>query len=629
MAEKREATVGVFASRIIGEGSSLKKATLCRCIPSPLLAARFCSCWFSHCDKKMGQSPFTAAGRMNSFKSIVHSFMLFAVIFTALLMNVVDSSVAPPTTLDDVARTATKTTVLINKNNKKRLNADSMFAGIVEMEYAVRGKLVILADKISEELKQRQREKQEHQDGNDADDDDDKKKKSSSRKVYTFDKILYTNIGNPHALGQQPLTWPRQVLALVELPNAVGVDHPLAHKLFPVDAIERAREMKLALGGGGSGAYSHSKGTAAFRQDVARFIQARDGGVPANADDIYLTNGASSGIAMVLNALIANPNCGVMIPIPQYPLYSATIDLHRGQKVGYYLNEENGWQLDIPELERALQEAADKGIIVNSLVLINPGNPSGSVLTRENLHQVVQFCARHHLVVLADEVYQENVYDESTEFISCKRAAHECGLLDRDEIELISFHSTSKGVFGECGRRGGYMELVGIDPEVKDNLYKLAAAFLCSTVSGQVMTSLMVRGLKPGDVSYESHQAEMDAIFQSLKRRSQIVGNGLNAIPGFSCQPARGAMYGFPAVKFPQGVLDAAEKAGCAADALYCLSLLEKTGICVVPASGFATKDCKLRDGFRTTILPNEESMAKAVERIREHYADFCAQYKD
>jgi aspartate/methionine/tyrosine aminotransferase len=539
---------------------------------------------------------------MNSFKSLVHAFLLFLIII-APLMTEVQSSVAP---LDDVVATSAKPVF------KKRLNADSMFAGIVEMEYAVRGKIVMAADKINAEL-QRQQELQE----------DDKKKK------YPFDKILYTNIGNPHSLGQKPLTWPRQVLALVDLPDAVGVDHPMAHEMFPVDAIERAREMKIALGGHGSGAYSHSKGTAAFRHDVARFIEERDGGVPSDAEDIYLTNGASSGIAMVLNALIANPSCGVMIPIPQYPLYSATIDLHRGHKVGYYLNEENGWELNIPELQRALQEATDKGITVNSLVLINPGNPSGSVLTRENLHQVVQFCSRNKLVLLADEVYQENVYDESAEFISCKRAAYECGLLDRDDIELISFHSTSKGVFGECGRRGGYMELVGIDSNVKDHMYKLAASFLCSTVSGQIMTSLMVRGPQPGDVSYESHQAEMDAILQSLKRRSQIVSNGLNTIPGFSCQSSRGAMYCFPSVKFPQGVLDAAEKAGCAADALYCLSLLEKTGICVVPASGFATTQCKLRDGFRTTILPNEESMAQAVERIRDHYAEFCAQYKD
>jgi len=155
----------------------------------------------------------------------------------------------------------------------------------------------------------------------------------------------------------------------------------------------------------------------------------------------------------------------------------------------------------------------------------------------------VRFCSEHNLVLLADEVYQENVYDDDAEFVSCKRAAYETGLLDDDAIELVSFHSVSKGVFGECGRRGGYMELVGIDPGVQAQIYKLASAGLCSTVTGQIMTSLMVRGPNPTDESYDTHEAEKSAIFNSLKRRSKIVSDGLNEIPGFSCKPAEGSMY--------------------------------------------------------------------------------------
>ena len=170
------------------------------------------------------------------------------------------------------------------------------------------------------------------------------------------------------------------------------------------------------------------------------------------------------------------------------------------------------------------------------------------------------------------------------------------------------------------------MELVGIDQAVKDNLYKMAASSLCSTVSGQIMTSLMVRGPRPGDESYKSHEAEKSAIFDSLKRRSQIVSSGLDAIPGFSCQPARGAMYCFPSVQFPQGVLDAAKVKGVAPDGLYCLSLLQKTGICVVPASGFGQKQG--RYGFRTTFLPSERDMSEAIDRIREHYAEFCSEFE-
>jgi alanine transaminase len=151
------------------------------------------------------------------------------------------------------------------------------------MEYAVRGTVVIAADKINEALK-------------------------AGSMDYPFDHIVYTNIGNPHSVGQKPLTWPRQVLALVDLPEEVGVDHPEAHKIFPSDAIQRAKEIKIGLGGHGSGAYSHSKGVKLFREDVARFIEERDGGVPVDTEDIFLSNGASAAIGDVLNVLMADSN---------------------------------------------------------------------------------------------------------------------------------------------------------------------------------------------------------------------------------------------------------------------------------------------------------------------------------
>jgi alanine transaminase len=484
------------------------------------------------------------------------------------------------------------------------LTVDTMSQSLRRMEYAVRGNVVIAADKINEELKQ-----------------------VDSTKKYPFDHIVYTNIGNPQSVGQAPITWPRQVMALVDLPDSVGVDHPIAAKLFPADAIKRAKEIKIGLGGHGTGAYSHSKGVKSFRVDVANFMEARDGGVPADPEDIFLTNGASAGIGMVLNALIANDNCGVMLPIPQYPIYSATIEQLNGKKVGYFLNEANSWELNMEELERSLQDAKDQGIQVTSFVLINPGNPTGSVLSRDNIHDIVKFCSKHNLVLLADEVYQENVYDEKAEFVSCKRAAFETGLLQQDAIELVSFHSTSKGVMGECGRRGGYMELVGIDSGVKDQLYKLASAGLCATVTGQVMTSLMVRGPDKGDESYDSYHAQKKGIFESLKRRSKIVSEGLNAIPGFSCQPAQGSMYCFPSVEMPKGAVEAALAKGVSPDTLYCVSLLERTGICTVPATGFG--QATGRYGFRTTFLPPEDEMARAIDMIREHYLEFCAEYAE
>jgi aspartate/methionine/tyrosine aminotransferase len=154
------------------------------------------------------------------------------------------------------------------------------------MEYAVRGKVVIKADEINAELIS-----------------------NPENNPYPFDHIVYTNIGNPHSVGQKALTWPRQVLSLVDLPEEVGVDHPVASKIFPADAIDRARLIKKGLNGHGSGAYTHSQGPLMFRKDICKFIEERDDLEVGSTDpkNIFMTNGASSGINMILNALIADP----------------------------------------------------------------------------------------------------------------------------------------------------------------------------------------------------------------------------------------------------------------------------------------------------------------------------------
>ena len=137
------------------------------------------------------------------------------------------------------------------------------------------------------------------------------------------------------------------------------------------------------------------------------------------------------------------------------------------------------------------------------------------------------------------------------------------------------------------------------------------------------MTSLMLRPPLPGDESYELFQHEVDTIFNGLKERSQKLVEGLNKIPGITCQPAEGDMYAFPKVDVPQGALDKAKELGTTPDNLYALSLLEETGICVVPASGFG--QAKGRVGFRTTFLP--ETLDTAIEKFAEHHEKFVAQY--
>lgn len=229
-------------------------------------------------------------------------------------------------------------------------------------------------------------------------------------------------------------------------------------------------------------------------------------------------------------------------------------------------------------------------------------------------------------MVLADEVYQDNIYDDDKEFISAKKAAHELGLIEANAIELASFHSTSKGLYGECGHRGGYVEMVGFDEKVLDHFYKLASSGLCANSNGQIMTALMTRGPQPGDASYERHEQEKTTILTELKAKAKMMADGLNAIPGFKCQPAQGAMYCFPRIEnMPAKAIEAAKAANSTPDTLYALSLLRSTGICVVPASGFGQKPG--RYGFRTTFLPSIEEMEKALQQFARHHEEFCQKY--
>lgn len=291
-----------------------------------------------------------------------------------------------------------------------------------------------------------------------------------------------------------------------------------------------------------------------------------------------------------------------------------------GRQVGYYLDESLNWAVSREQLDKQYAKATKEGLEVKALAMINPGNPSGNVMTHCDIQVITEFCAEHGIVLLADEVYQTNVYAEGAQFVSAKKVALDCKLKN---LQLVSFHSTSKGLVGECGRRGGYMELHHIDPYVQSQLYKLASSELCSGVVGQLMTSLMVYPPRPGDESYELFKQENDAIYQGLKERSQKLVEGLNSIPGISCARAEGAMYAFPRIEVPEKAIEKAKELGTTPDNLYALSLLEDTGICVVPASGFG--QAKGRVGFRTTFL--HPDTVKAIDLFRQHHEKFVKEY--
>jgi len=474
------------------------------------------------------------------------------------------------------------------------LSVDTINPAVVGAQYAVRGELVLRAAEIKKQIK-------------------------ADPGSLPIKKVLECNIGNPQAVGQQPLSYGRQVQSLLAYPALMNT--PGAEKLFAPDAIARARsyldaETKV-------GAYTESQGLAIVRQEVADFITARDG-VPAVKENIFLTDGASKGVEFLLKLLLRGRDDGILVPIPQYPLYSAALALAQAHLLPYELDEEAGWSLPIAELEASLAAARRDGVSPRGLVVINPGNPTGNCLPLENMKDIVKLCAKEGLVLMADEVYQENIYQGSAPFHSFKKVAADLAG-EAAGLELVSFHSTSKGFLGECGMRGGYFELHGFDPDVQAQLLKLVSIGLCSNVMGQIAVGLMVKPPQPGEASHAKYVEERDTIMSSLKRRATKLVAGLNALEGVTCNEAQGAMYAFPSITIPQKAQAAAQAAGKPPDTFYALALLEATGIVVVPGSGFRQK--KDTWHFRTTFLPPEGDMDTVIEQMAAFHAGFMGQY--
>jgi len=475
------------------------------------------------------------------------------------------------------------------------LTVETINPAVVGAQYAVRGELVLRAAEIKKQI-------------------------AATPDSLPIKKVLECNIGNPQAVGQQPLSFGRQVQSLLAWPALM--DMPGASEMFAPDAIARAREYLEAETK--VGAYTESQGLSIVRHQVAQFISARDG-VPAIKENIFLTDGASKGVEFLLKLVLRGPDDGVMVPIPQYPLYSAALALAKAHLLPYELDEDAGWSLPIAQLEASLAEARAKGVSCRGLVVINPGNPTGNCLPLENMQEIVRFCKQERLVLMADEVYQENIYQGAAPFHSFKKVVASLGS-EAEGLELVSFHSVSKGFLGECGMRGGYFELHGFDPEVQAQLLKLVSIGLCSNVMGQIAVGLMVRPPQPGEASHALYASEREAIMSSLKRRATKLVAALNALEGVSCNPAQGSMYAFPSVTIPAKAQAAAAEAGKAADTFYALALLEATGIVVVPGSGFRQKEGTWH--FRTTFLPPEGDMDSVIAQMATFHAGFLDTYR-
>ncbi|KAK4190933.1 pyridoxal phosphate-dependent transferase [Podospora australis] len=476
----------------------------------------------------------------------------------------------------------------------RRLNVNNINPHVKAAKYAVRGELAVKSEEYRAYLQ-------------------------AGLSDLPFSEVISANIGNPQQLDQKPITFIRQVLSILENPLLLQKkDVLIDHLGYKTDVIERAEKLLKVVGS--VGAYSASNGVPAIRQSIAEFLERRDG-FPASQADIYLSAGASSGVNTLLHVICQNEKTGILVPIPQYPLYTASLSVLNATCVPYHLDESKNWGTDLAVLKESYERAKADGVDVRAIVIINPGNPTGASLTEEDIRSVIEFARQERLVILADEVYQTNVF--IGEFISFKRMLRQMQKEQPgayDNVELASLHSVSKGMVGECGHRGGYFELVGFDPEVQQEIYKFVSIMLCAPVIGQCLVELMVNPPKAGEPSHELYQKEYNAIFDGLKERATALHKAFEQMEGVECGTPQGSMYLFPTINLPEKAAQAAADEGRTPDEFYCMRLLEATGVCVVPGSGFGQKDGSLH--FRTTFLAPGTEWVGSIVKFHKEFMD-------
>lgn len=300
--------------------------------------------------------------------------------------------------------------------------------------------------------------------------------------------------------------------------------------------------------------------------------------------------------------------------------------------VPYNLSEGGDWGLEIFEVKRCLEEARIAGLTVRAMVIINPGNPTGQVLSVANQEEMVEFCRKEGLVMLADEVYQDNVYVEDRKFHSFKKVARSLGY-DENDISIVSFHSVSMGYSGECGRRGGYMEICGFGDDVMGEIRKVASVTLCPNIGGQILTSLAMDPPKLGDGCFEAFMAEKEDIRLSLAKRAKTLANAFGSLEGMTCNKVEGAIYVFPRIHLPTAAIKAAKAEGVSPDTFYACRLLDATGIAVVPGSGFHQVSGRNRATgtwhIRCTILLGEGKIEAMIARLKAFHESFMNEFRD
>ena len=358
--------------------------------------------------------------------------------------------------------------------------------------------------------------------------------------------------------------------------------------VFGFDAPEEIQQDMIHNLGNASG-YSDSKGIFAARKAVMHETQ-KQGIAGVTMDDIYLGNGASELIAMSTNGLLDDGD-ELLLPAPDYPLWTAATSLSGGTPVHYLCNEANGWMPDLDDIRRKITPRT-KGIVV-----INPNNPTGALYSDELLKAIVAIAREHNLVILADEVYDKVLYDG---------VKHTAIASLSDDVITLTFNSLSKS-YRSCGYRAGWLVVSGDRKSAADyveGLTMLSNMRLCANVPGQYAIQTALGG-------YQSIN-ELVGEGGRLRRQRDLAYELITAIPGVTCVKPQAALYMFPRLD---------PKISPIQDDRQCfLELLQQTRVMLVQGTGF---NWASPDHFRIVFLPHEDDLREAIGRISKFLAGY------
>ncbi|MCY7315464.1 MAG: pyridoxal phosphate-dependent aminotransferase [Rubrivivax sp.] len=360
----------------------------------------------------------------------------------------------------------------------------------------------------------------------------------------------------------------------------LNIGNVVAFGLMPPDEIvqDMIRNLPDAAG------YTDSKGLFAPRKAVVHYTQEK-GVKGVTVDDVYLGNGASELIQIAITALV-NDGDEILIPAPDFPLYTAVVGLSGGRPVHYICDEAAGWLPDIDDIRSKISPRT-RGIMV-----CNPNNPTGAMYPDAVLLQIVELARQHELVVFADEIYDKTVYDGATHTALASLA---------DDVLFISFNGLSKN-YRSCGYRAGWMVVSGEKRHARDyveGLNMLASLRLCSNTPGQLAIQTALGG-------YQSIR-DLVAPTGRLCKQRDLAYALLTQIPGVSVVKPKAALYMFP--RLDPKVYPIAD------DQQFAYELLAEQKVLIVQGTGF---NWIAHDHFRIVFLPNVDDLSEAIGRIEQ-----------